>query len=189
MNHEWPWNILGRTLCTVCNNKLLALCSKEKVKMHAYIAGSMWPSYLQNALHYIPSRATHPTLVWRFQEVANIPMQGGALTCVPSNAMALLVLIYTWVGWSLVNLKQGSAQPKLPQFWLQSVSNPQPLTHKPGTIPLCHWGCMWIQRMIYNGLHEVYTHTMRKCPLWECNMNVTPVDADEHWLLLHNSMS
>ena len=47
----------------------------------------------------------------------------------------------------------------------------------------------WIQMMIYNGLHEAYIHTMRKCHLWECNMIVMPIDAGEHWLLLDTIMS
>ena len=38
--------------------------------------------------------------------------------------------------------------------------------------------------MIYNGLHETYIHTMRKCHLRECNMILTPTDAGEHLLLL-----
>ena len=37
---------------------------KGKVKLHTYIVPleGMWPSYLQNALHYLPSRATLPNL-------------------------------------------------------------------------------------------------------------------------------
>ena len=60
-----------------------------------------------------------------------------------SYTVALPVLIYTWVGWSLVNLRQGSAQPKPPQLWLWPVSNPQPLVHEPRTVSQCHWGLVY----------------------------------------------
>ena len=109
-------------------------CQHIKVKVHTYIApleAQFYPFLISGILHITsPAGLLHPTFVWRFQEAASIPMQGGALTCLPSNAVALLVLIYTWVGWSLVNLKQGSAQPKPAQFWLWSVSNLQPLKHE-----------------------------------------------------------
>ena len=99
---------------------------KKVKKLHTYIALPEVHGRLICGLLYITSPAglLHQTLVWRFQEATYIPMQGEALTCLPSNVMALLVLIYTWVGWSLVNLKQGSPQPRLPQFCLWSVSNP-----------------------------------------------------------------
>ena len=117
---------------------------KGKVSHLYSAAGSMRPTYLQNALHYLPSRATPPNLGVKIPGSHQHTHAGWGLTCLPSNAMALPVLIYTWVGWSLVNLKQESAQPKLPQFWLWSVSNPQPLTHEPRTLPLHHWGYLRI---------------------------------------------
>ena len=117
-------------------------CKGKKVKMHTYIALPEVHGHHICRRLYITSTAglLHPNLVWRFQEATYIPMQGGAMTCMPSNAMALPVLNYTWVGWSLVNLKQGSAQPKIPQFWLWSVLHLQSLTHEPRTIPLHHRG-------------------------------------------------
>ena len=99
--------------------KRLYICKfGENIKIHTCIVLLEVCGCLMYRMFYITSLVglLHPTFVWRFQKAANIPMQGGALTGVPSNAMALLVLIYTWVGWSLVNLKQGSPQPKLPQF-------------------------------------------------------------------------
>ena len=38
----------------------------------------------------------------------------------------------------------------------------------------------WIKLMIYNGLHEDYIHTMRKCHLRECNMILPSIDTGEH---------
>ena len=38
----------------------------------------------------------------------------------------------------------------------------------------------WIQLMTYNGLHEAYIYTMRKCHLREYNMILTPIDTGEH---------
>ena len=97
----------------------------KKVKMHTYIA----PLEAQFHLFLISGTLHITSPAWLLHP-----------TCLPSKSMALLVLIYTWVEWSLVNLKQGSVQPKLPQFWLWSVLNPQTLTHEPRTIPLHHWG-------------------------------------------------
>ena len=73
-----------------------------KVKLHTYIGPLEVCGHLICGMLYITSPAglLHPTLVWRFQEATYIPMRGGALTRLPSNAMALLVLIYTWLGWS-----------------------------------------------------------------------------------------
>ena len=97
-------------------------------------------SYQLNASHYLPSRATAPSLGVKIPGSCQHTHAGLGLTCLPSNAMALPVLIYSWMGWSFVNLNQGSAQPKLPQFWLWSVLNQQPLIHEPRTIPLHHQG-------------------------------------------------
>ena len=58
--------------------------------------------------------------------------------------MALLVLIYTWVGWSLVNSRQGNAQPMPPQCWPLPVLNPWPLTHELRMVPQCHYYNEWI---------------------------------------------
>ena len=78
-------------LCDHSSN-LISIKGKGK-DVHLYsTTGSMWPSYQQNSLHYLPGRATPPNLGLKIPEAANIPMQGGALTCLPSNAMALPVL-------------------------------------------------------------------------------------------------
>ena len=110
--------------------------------MHTYITPlevQFLPvSYQWNASHYLPSRAIPANLGVKIPGSYQHTHAGFGLTCLSSNAKKLPVFIYTWVVWSLVNLKQGSAQPKLPQFWLWSVSNPQPLTHEPRPIPLCH---------------------------------------------------
>ena len=121
-------------------SKWLITIYKGKVAHLYSTAGSTRPTYLQNALHNLPGRATPPNLGVKIPGSHQHTHAGWGLTCLLSNSMALPVLIYTWVGWSLVNLKQGSAQPKLPQFWLWSVSNLQPLTHEPRTIPLHHRG-------------------------------------------------
>ena len=108
--------------CTQC---------REMLKMHTYIAALEVCGHFICRMLFITSLAglLHPTLVWRFLEATNIPMQVGAFTCVPSNSVALPVLIYTWVGWSLVNLKQGSVQPKLPQFWFWVSLKTHNLSH------------------------------------------------------------
>ena len=69
----------------------------KKVKLHTYIAPLEVHGRLICGTLYSTSQAglLHPTIMWRFQEATYIPMQGGALTCLPSNAMALPVLIYT----------------------------------------------------------------------------------------------
>ena len=141
-------------------------CSSHKVA-HLYSAtGSMWLSYLQNALHYLSSRATPPNFGVKIPGSNLHTHVGWGLTCLPSNAIALPVLIYTWVGWSLINLKQGSAQPKLPQFWLWSVSNPQPLTHEPRTIPLCHWGLM-VPNIVCCWITLAWNDSSSSCTVWE----------------------
>ena len=103
-----------------------------------------------------PSRATPPNFVGKIPG-SHQHDAGWGLTCLPSNAMVLLVLIYTWVGWSLVNLKQGAAQPKLPQFGLWLLLNLQPLTQEPITIPLHHQGstciCAHVKPNLYLDQH------------------------------------
>ena len=120
---------------------------KGKVSHLYSTAGSTRLTYLWNTLHYLPGRATPPNLGVKIPGSHQHTHAGWGLTCLPSNAMALPVLIYTWVGWSLVNLKQGSAQPKLPQFWLWSVSNPQPLSHTSQELYHCTTEAQWLYRL------------------------------------------
>ena len=70
---------------------------KVKVKMHTYIEPLGVPGCLiwQNALHYLPSRATLPNLGVKIPGSHQHTQAGWGLTCLPSNAMALLVLNYT----------------------------------------------------------------------------------------------
>ena len=57
----------------------------KKVKFHTYIAPLEVRGRLICGTLYITSPAglLHPTLVWRFQEATNIPMQGGAWPVCP----------------------------------------------------------------------------------------------------------
>ena len=59
----------------------------KKVKMHTYIAPLETQFHLfliSGTLHITsPAGLLHPTLVWRFQEAANIPMQDGAWPVCP----------------------------------------------------------------------------------------------------------
>ena len=138
---SWIWYDQGHLIFVIASHPF-NLRPYDNVKLHTYIAPLEACGCFICRILYITSLAglLQPTLVWRFQEATYIPMQGGALTCLPCNTMALPVLIYIWVGQSLVNLKQGSAKPKLHQCWLWSVLNLQPLTHEPRTIPLHHQG-------------------------------------------------
>ena len=54
-------------------------------------------SYQWNASHYLPSGATPPNLGVKIPGSCQHTHAGWGLTCLPSNAMALPVLIYTWV--------------------------------------------------------------------------------------------
>ena len=74
---------------------LIALNGKDKVAPLYSATGSTWLSYLQNALHYLPSRATPPNLGMKSPGSHQHTHAGWGLTSLPSNAMALLVLIYT----------------------------------------------------------------------------------------------
>ena len=58
---------------------------KVKLKLHTYIAPLEVHGHLICGMLYITSLAglLHPTLVWRFQEATNIPMQGGAWPVYP----------------------------------------------------------------------------------------------------------
>ena len=59
--------------------------SRKRVKLHTYIALLEVHGCLICRMLYITSPAglLHPTLVWRFQEATNIPMQGGAWPVCP----------------------------------------------------------------------------------------------------------
>ena len=74
---------------------LKSLKGKGKVSHLYSAAGSMRLTYLWNALHYLPSRATPPNLGVKIPGSHQHTHAGWGLTCLPSNAMALLVLIYT----------------------------------------------------------------------------------------------
>ena len=81
----------------VCSSNFL-IKVRGKVA-HLYSAAvSMWLSYLQNALHYFPGRANPPNLGVKITGSHQLTHAGWGLTCLPTNAMALLVLIYTCVG-------------------------------------------------------------------------------------------
>ena len=78
----------------------MKLLGQNSVKVKGKVAhlqsttGSTWLSYLQNALHYLPGRATPPKLGVKIPGSHQHTHAGWGLTCLPSNAMALLVLIY-----------------------------------------------------------------------------------------------
>ena len=52
-------------------------------------------SYQWNASHYLPGRATPPNLGVKIQGSCKHTHAGWGMTCLPSNAMALPVLMYT----------------------------------------------------------------------------------------------
>ena len=84
-NVKYLWHRL--TLISIWKRKMPSQQAIE-VKMHTYIVPLEVHGHLICRMLYITSSAgiLHPTLVWRFQEATNISMQGGALTCLPSNA-------------------------------------------------------------------------------------------------------
>ena len=94
--------------------------------------------------NYLPSRTTPPNLGVKIPGSSQHTHAGWCLTCLSHSAMGLLVLIYTWVGWSLVNLRQGNAQPKPAQCWTWLVLNPWPLTHELRMVPQHHQGWLWL---------------------------------------------